>query len=578
MIVTIIGIQNSIQAQSALPSDGQIQAADSAITSSAIRAHVQFLADDLLEGRGPGTRGDELAMSYVQAQFKALGLKPAAQGDSWIQPVPLVGVNTRPPERIDFKTGEKKLTLKNYEQYIMTSGLAQTTTSFNDAEVVFVGYGIQAPEYNWDDFKDVDVAGKVLLIMNNDPAGDPILFAGSKRLYYGRWDYKYAKAAEMGAVGAFIIHTTESAGYPYQVVQTSWTGEQMRLGGSKAKRLPVEGWLTEDSARTLVNQAGKDLDTLRTAAERREFRPVPLGTTVSARLKSLVRNANTGNVLGLMPGSDPELSKQWVIFTAHHDHIGMIEKRDDKMDYIYNGAIDNASGVGVLLCIARAFANLPDSERPKRSILFASVGAEEQGLLGSQFLAENPPVPAGNLAAIMNIDGVNILGRTKDIVVIGNGKSDLDQTVQRIGRWQGRVVVPDQFPDQGYYYRSDQFSLAKVGVPGVYLGTGVHVIGKPDGWGKAKMREWNENVYHQVSDEYNEDWDLSGAVEDAKLMFHIGLQTANQPAMPAWIPGDEFEAARKSAIGAKNLMFANSRGIPMIFGMEMRRQFEPSSH
>ena len=550
MIFVVIGIPISTWAQSSAPSAGQIKAADSAITDSAMRSHIQFLANDLLEGRGPGTRGDELAMSYVQSQFQSLGLKPAAQENRWIQAVPLVGVNTRPPENIEFKTGGQKLTLKNYEQYIMVGGQARETASFTDAEVVFVGYGMQAPEYNWDDFKDVDVAGKVLLIMNNDPKGDPKLFAGSKRLYYGRWDYKYAKAAEMGAVGAFIIHTTDSAGYPYQVVQTSWTGEQMQLDGSKANRLPMEGWLTEDSARKLVQQAGKDLDALRSSAESKDFRPVPLGTTISTELKSLVRKTETGNVLGLMPGRDPELSKQWVIFTAHHDHIGMIEKRDDKMDYIYNGAVDNASGVGVLLCIARAFANLPEAERPRRSVLFATVGAEEQGLLGSQYLAENPPIPAGKLAAIMNIDGVNIFGRTKDIVVVGDGKSDLDQTVKRIGRWQDRVVVPDQFAEQGYYYRSDQFSLAKVGVPGVYLGSGVHVIGKPEGWAKAKMREWTENVYHQVSDEYSEDWDLGGAIEDAKLMFHIGLHTANQTALPAWVPGDEFEAARKAAIQA----------------------------
>ena len=542
-------LSQAVQAtQSSVPSPGQVRAADSAISDAALRGHIQFLADDLLEGRGPGTRGDELAMSYVRSQFKALGLKPAAGDDRWVQPVPLVGVNTRPPETVTFKTGGQSMTFKNYDQYIMSSGLANNEIKIDDAEIVFVGYGMQAPEYNWDDFKDVDVKGKVLLVMNNDPAGDPELFAGSKRLYYGRWDYKYAKAAEMGAIGAFIIHTTPSAGYPYQVVQTSWTGEQMQLGGSKAKRLPMEGWLTEESARQLAKLAGQDLDALRASAESRDFRPVPLNTTFSTKMKSLVRKANTGNVLGLLPGSDPELSKQWVIFMAHHDHIGMLDKRDETMDHIYNGAVDNASGVGVLLCIARAFANLPEAERPKRSILFATVGAEEQGLLGSQYLGENPPIPAGNLAAVLNIDGVNILGRAKDIVVIGDGKSDLDQTVQRIGRWQNRVVIPDQFPEQGSYYRSDQFSLAKIGVPGVFLGSGVHVIGKPEGWGREQLRKWTENIYHQVSDEYSDDWDLNGAIEDAKLMFHIGLQTANQPALPAWVPGDEFEAARKAAI------------------------------
>lgn len=550
--LTVIGIVcfcvNAVDAQ--LPTAGQVEAAKKSITDDSIRAHIKFLADDLLEGRGPGTRGDDLAMAYIRTQFQALGFTPAGTDGGWYQSVPLVGVTTKPPQTIAVKSKLDQLTLKNYEQFIVNSGQPVESIGFTDSEIVFVGYGMQAPEYDWDDFKDVDVKGKVLLMMNNDPATNPEIFAGRTRLYYGRWDYKYAKAAEMGAAGAFIIHTTPSAGYPYQVVQTSWTGEQMALDTGISKRLPVEGWLPEDIARKVAVMAGQDLDQLRASAENKDFRPVNLGLKVSAQLKSLVRKASTGNVLGLLPGSDPELKKQWIVFTAHHDHIGMQEKRDDKSDFIYNGAIDNASGVATMLSIARAFANLPESERPKRSILFAAVGAEEQGLLGSEFLALNPPVPVGRLAAVVNIDGINILGRTKDVVAIGKGKSNLDNIVTRLAQWQNRVVVPDQFPDKGYYYRSDQFSLAKVGVPGVYLGTGIHVIGKPDGWGTQKMREWTENTYHQVSDEYREDWDLSGAVEDGRLMFHIGLQAANQSELPAWSAGDEFEAARMSALQA----------------------------
>ena len=533
-----------------LPTAAQVASGEHAITDNSIRAHIKFLADDLLEGRGPGTRGDDLAMAYIQSQFQMLGLQPAGTDGSWIQSVPLVGVTTKPPATIAIKSKLGELNLKNYEHYIVTSGQPVETNGFKDAEIVFVGYGMQAPEYQWDDFKDVDVKGKILLMMNNDPAGNPELFAGKTRLYYGRWDYKYAKAAEMGAAGAFIIHTTPSAGYPYQVVQTSWKGEQMALDTGVSQRLPVEGWFPDHIAKNMAAMTGHDLDQLRALAERRDFRPVNLGLTASVRLKSLVRKATTGNVLGLLPGSDPELSKQWVVITAHHDHIGMQDKRDDKSDFIYNGAVDNASGVATMLSIARAFADLPASERPKRSILFAAVGAEEQGLLGSEYLALNPPIPAGRLAAVVNIDGINILGRTKDVVAIGKGKSNLDQIVNRLARWQDRVVVPDQFPDKGYYYRSDQFSLAKVGVPGVYLGTGIHVVGKPDGWGTQKMREWTEKTYHQVSDEYRDDWDLSGAVEDGRLMFHIGLQAANQAELPAWNPGDEFEAARTSAIQA----------------------------
>ena len=535
------------QTKPGIPTEAQAKAAELGITESALRAHIRFLSDDLLEGRGPGTRGDDLAMRYITAQFQALGLGPAAADGGWIQKVPLVGVNTKPPGSIEFKSKSGSLRLKNHSQYIMVSGRPTEQASFTDAEVVFVGYGMQAPEFDWNDYKD-DVRGKVVLIMNNDPSSNPDLFSGRTRLYYGRWDYKYAKAAEMGAVGALIIHTSPSAGYPYQVVQTSWTGEQMALEGGGDQRVPMEGWLTEDSAQELAKFAGKDLDELRASAEKRNFKPVPLGVTLSASMKALVRKTTTGNVLGLMPGSDPELSKEWIIFSAHHDHIGMTEKRDEKTDNIYNGAVDNASGIGTMLTIANAFANLPESERPKRSILFASVGAEEQGLLGSKYLAENPPIPAGRLAAVVNIDGINILGRTKDVVVIGKGKSNMDKIVERISRWQDRTVVPDQFPDKGSYYRSDQFSFAKVGVPGVYLSTGIHVVGKPDGWGRTKMREWVANTYHQTNDEYQDDWDLSGALEDTKLMFHVGLQAANQSAIPAWTPGDEFEAARKSAL------------------------------
>lgn len=540
--------------KSRFPNMAEQAVAEQWITDSALRADIKFLADDLLEGRGPGTRGDDLAQRYIVSQFEQIGLEPAAPNGGWIQKVPLVGVTTKPPKEVTFQIGKANLTLQDYRDYILTSGLPNERSGFQNAEVVFAGYGMQAPEYDWDDFKDLDVKGKVLIVMNNDPADRPEIFGGRTRLYYGRWDYKYAKAAELGAAGVFIIHTTPSAGYPYQVVQTSWTGEQMALGGEVQGRLPMEGWLTEEAARKVVAMAGKNLDQLRAAAEQKDFRPVPLdGMTVSVDLKCQVRQRETGNVLGLLPGTDPELSKEWIIFMAHHDHIGMTPARDKTTDNIYNGAVDNASGTAVLMAIARAVMSLPEASRPQRSILFAAVGAEEQGLLGSEFMARNPPVPAGYLAAVLNIDGVNILGRTEDVVVIGKGKSDMDPIIERLARWQKRVVVPDQFPDRGYYYRSDQFSLAKVGVPGVYLGAGVHVIGKPEGWGRQKLREWTENIYHQTSDEYSPDWDLSGAVQDARLMFFAGLQVANQANFPAWKKGDEFEAARLKAIGQRDV-------------------------
>lgn len=524
------------------PSEGLQKAALHHITDSSLRGHIRFLASDLLEGRGPGSRGDELAQQYIASQFETLGLLAAAPQGGWFQSVPLVGVTTHAPDTLRFATSDNALELKRHDDFIVGSGKPTETAGFENSEVVFVGYGIVAPEYDWNDYKGMDVRGKVLLMMNNDPADDPTRFAGVTRLYYGRWDYKYEMAARLGAAGALIIHTTESAGYPYQVVQTSWTGEEFELRDRQGPRTEIKGWLTEDAAKRVVSLAGQDLDSLRNAAQRPDFQPVSLGH-VSLAVKNDVRQRDTGNVIGLLRGSDPQLSQQYVIYMAHHDHIGLAEARDENGDNIYNGAVDNASGVASLLSIARAYASLP--EAPKRSILFVTVGAEEQGLLGSAYFAANPPVPAGKIAAVINMDGINILGPTRDVNVIGLGKSNLDPIVERIARWQKRAVVPDQFPDRGYYYRSDQFSLAKIGVPGIYLHSGVEVIGKPEGWGREQKEEWVQTKYHQPSDEYDPAWDLRGAIQDTQLLFYAGWQIAEQPEMPRWNPGDEFEAVRR---------------------------------
>lgn len=530
------------------PDPAHAAAADSHITDQALRGHIRFLADDLLEGRGPGSRGDELARAYIAAQFETLGLKPVLPNKAWMQPVPLVGVTAHVPETLPFQNDGKSLELKRHDDYVFAAGKPNNQVTLKDAEFVFVGYGIQAPEYQWDDFKGMDLHGKVLLMMNNDPADEPKLFEGKRRLYYGRWDYKYASAARQGAAGAIIIHTTASAGYPFQVVQTSWSGEEFELAESAGPRVDMRGWLTEDASKRLVSLAGKDLDQLRAAAEKRDFQPVPLGVKLSLSMNCDVRKQQTANVLGLLPGSDPKLSEQTVVFMAHHDHLGLAKERNASGDNIYNGAIDNASGAASLLAIARACASLP--KRPARSILFAAVGAEEQGLLGSLYLAEHPPIAPGNLAAVVNIDGLNIIGPTRDVNVIGLGKSNLDELVDGIARWQDRVVTPDQFPDRGYYYRSDQFSLAKIGVPGVYLHSGVNVIGQPEGWGKKQIEAWTETKYHQPSDEYDPAWDLRGAVQDVRLLYHVGLLAATRPDLPRWNPGDEFEAARQAALKA----------------------------
>lgn len=527
-----------------------IEQANQLITEDSLRSHIRFLADDLLEGRGPGSRGDKLAQLYIATELQSIGILPAAADGSWYQSVPLVGVTTIPPETVEFRSADAQLTLRHHDDMMAVSGMPQEQVSIEDAELVFVGYGIQAPEYQWDDYKDADVKGKVLVFLNNDPEDDPDLFEGRRRLYYGRWDYKYEMAAKVGAAGALIIHTTPSAGYPYQVVQTGWSGEEFELASKTGPRTGMKGWLTEDAAKKVAELAGRDLDTLRSSARSRDFQPVPLGVKMSIDLECNVREQTTGNVLGVITGSDPELKKEHVVFTAHHDHLGLAAQRDENGDNIYNGAIDNASGTASLLTIARAIASLP--EPPKRSILFAFVGAEEQGLLGSKHLAAHPPIPAGYMAAVVNIDGINFLGKTYDLNLIGNGKSNMDPIVERIAKWQGRTVVPDYFPDRGYYYRSDQFSLAQVGVPGVYLHSGVNVVGKPDGWGKEQLDAWVEETYHQPNDEYDPSWKLEGAIDDAVLLMSIGLVVADQETMPAWNPGDEFEAARKSAIRVRN--------------------------
>lgn len=581
------------------PSPAAIRAAG-AIDEATLRAHTRFLADDLLGGRGPGSRGDRLARLYIQSRLEDLGLEPGAPEGGWLQTVPLLGSQARLPEVLTFRGPRASAALRRGDEYILALGISdasgpQSTVAIAEAECVFVGYGIVAPEYGWDDFKDVDLAGKVLIVMNSDPAGDPDLFAGETRLYYGRWDYKYAMAARKGAVAAFIIHTTPSAAYPWQVVRTSWGGEQFDLRGRSEPPLRVQGWLREEAARRVAALGDHDLDALRSAAERRDFRPVPLGVRLGAELSAEVRELDTANVLGILRGRDPERSKELIVITAHHDHLGTdplgtdleipdgespkaeipdgdrakaeipdgespkvegsdIEGPDAALaavpvDRIYNGALDNASGVAALLALAKAATRLP--EPPRRSILFAAVAAEEQGLLGSAWLAEHPPVPAGYLAAVINVDGMNIFGRTRDVTLIGKGKSSLDGIVASVAAWQGRTVKPDPFPDRGSYYRSDQYSLARVGVPGVTLGTGTEFIGRPEGWGRAQIDAWIAEHYHQPSDEYRDDWNLEGAIEDIRLLFLVGLRIAEGDALPEWASGDEFEAPRQAALGQR---------------------------
>lgn len=518
-----------------------------AINRDAIEGPLRFLADDLLEGRGPASRGDQLTQLYLATTLEMLGYEPGGENGSYLQSFDIVGIDAKAPETWTFKKGGQSLSLKWSDQYIAASGVQKDRSEIKDAELVFVGYGIQAPEYQWDDYKGMDLKGKVLVMLNNDPDWDPKLFEGNRRLYYGRWRYKYESAARQGAAGAIIIHTTPSAGYGWQVIQTSWTGEQFELPAEKEPRIQVAGWTTEDAAREIAKLGGKNLDDLVKQARSRDFKPVPLGVTTSLVLENKISRKTTANVGGVLRGSDPKYRAEVVVYTAHHDHLG-IGTPDKEGDTIYNGALDNAAGTAQILAVAKAFATMP--ERPKRSILVLFVAAEEQGLLGSLYYSQHPTFAPGKIAANINLDGGNIFGRSEEVVYIGFGKSSLDEVVRTLAAKQDRTVVGDQFPDKGSFYRSDQFSFARVGVPAIYLDTGTKFRGHPAEWGTEKIDAWEAAHYHQASDELTPDWNFDGMIEDAQLAFEAGLQIANTAQLPAWNPGDEFEAARKSALAA----------------------------
>ena len=519
------------------------QSARAFITRAALEAPIRFLSSDLLEGRGPGTRGDQLTRLYLQTRLEGMGYQPAFANGSWQQPFDIVGIKSQMPKSWTFHGNSGPVDLAWRDDYIAASGLQTESVSVDDAELVFVGYGIQAPEFKWDDFKGANLTGKILVMMNNNPE----LFAGKRRLYYGRWDYKYDSAARQGAAGAIIIHTTPSAGYPWQVVQSSWGGEQFQLPAGNEARLHVRAWATEDAVRRLVKSSGYDLDKLVVSAHSRDFKPVPLGIRTSLSFTNKLSSVQTANVGGVLPGSDPQLAPQVVVLSAHHDHFGIGEP-DASGDRNYHGAVDNASGCAQVLAIAQAFAAL--SERPRRSVLALFVAGEERGLLGSSYYAQHPSFPAGHIAADINIDGGNIFGRTRDATLISLGKSSLDDIALRVARSQGRVMKPDQFPDRGYYYRSDQFAFARIGVPALFFSNGTDVVGRPEGWGRQQIEEWELKKYHQPADRLDGSWNFDGMIEDAQLDMLSSWLIAQADAMPSWKPGDEFEAARKRALAA----------------------------
>jgi Zn-dependent M28 family amino/carboxypeptidase len=518
-----------------------------AITADSLLQHIRDLSDDSTEGRAPGTPGEQKTIAYLQKQFKAMGLKPGNPDGTYLQNVDLMGYKAHPTA--SFTAGGKTIALKYPDDYIANSRHKRPETKVENSDIVFVGYGVVAPEYGWDDYKGADLKGKTMLMLVNDPpvrvpndtALDTTMFKGRAMTYYGRWTYKYEIATDKGAAAAIIIHETGPAGYPYDVVRSSNSQEQFDvLSPDAEKRVPIEGWITLDKAKELLAAAGQNFDSLKAAAARKEFKPVALKAKANFDVKIDARQIQSHNVVAKIDGGDKK--DEYVVYTAHWDHLG----RDTSLkgDQIYNGAIDNASGTSAILEIANAFSKLPTP--PRRSILFLSVTAEEKGLLGAKYYATHPLYPLNKTAANINIDGVNQWGKTSDFTVIGLGNSTLDDVLTDILKTENRTVRPDPEPEKGFYYRSDHFEFAKQGVPALDVDAGIEYIGKPAGYGIEKRDEYTKNNYHQPSDEVKPDWDLSGAVEDARVLFRVGYAIAQADALPQWKAGTEFKAKRDS--------------------------------
>ncbi len=526
------------------------KAAWSQIDAGRLMARIKVLSSDEFGGRAPASEGETRTVAFVEKELKNAGLQPGNPDGTYIQKVPLIGITADPDTQLTFTDmiSRKKRALNFGSDFVAWTKREVPSVSM-DADLIFVGYGVVAPEFQWNDFKTVDVTGKVLVMLINDPpVPDEKIFGGKAMTYYGRWTYKYDIAARKGAAGCLIIHETGPAGYPWAVVDGSNRGEQFDLvrKDKGMSRAAVEGWITFDQAKALFAMAGKDLAALKKAAAERSFTPVPLGIRASVTLKNRLRTIESSNVIGKLPGGDPKLRDEYVIYMAHWDHLGTDEGL--KGDKIYNGAKDNASGTAALMELANAYAGVQPP--PRRSILFLSVTAEEQGLLGSQYYSEHPLYPLAKTAAAINMDALNVLGRTKDIVVVGLGNSTLDDDVRQVAAEQGRVVKPDPEPEKGFYYRSDHFNFAKQGVPALDPDEGTEFIGRPESWGIEMRKQYTEEDYHKPSDEVKPYWDLSGMVEDLQLLFSVGYRIANSDRFPEWNPGTEFKATRDAMMKA----------------------------
>jgi Zn-dependent M28 family amino/carboxypeptidase len=531
------------------------KAALDAIKADDLLKHIKVLASDEYEGRAPGSKGEELSVKYITEQFKALGLKPGNPNGTYTQEVPLAGITTAPTARFSVKS--KDIELKFPDDYVASSARLQENIKIENSEIVFVGYGIVAPEYGWDDYKGVDVKGKTILMLINDPPIpdpenptqlDPKMFKGRAMTYYGRWTYKYEIAAAKGAVAAIIIHETEPAAYPYSVVQTSWSKENFEIDrpNKNMDQVEVRSWINLDVAKRLLAESGHDFADLKLAALSKNFRPMPIDAKATFNLVQTVRSFKSHNVVGKVEGSDPKLKDEWILYTAHWDHLG--KHSELQGDQIFNGALDNASGVAAVIELADAQMHLP--KPTKRSALFIATTAEEAGLLGAKHYAEHPLYPLEKTLADINIDGTSVWGKSRDIEDISDGNSDLDDLLGEAAQRHGRLMTPNSKPERGSFYRADNFEFSKVGVPSLYTGRGKDFPDKP-GFGEQKMEEFVAKHYHQPSDEVDPGWDLSGAADDVQLMFEVGYQVANADKWPEWKPGNEFKAKRDEMLKKK---------------------------
>ncbi len=517
------------------------QEARDGITANEIRAHMYFLSQDGLRGRAPGTTGGELAAEYIKSQFIRMGLQPV--DGSYFQDVPLIGITTDPTTvSLAFETEEGRVPAQYPSETVIWPGDPENSAIQLSGELVFVGYGIHAPQWDWDDFGSRDLNGKVVVFLVGDPPAppdEPGLFDGRAMTYYGRWTYKFEEARRRGATGALIIHTDDAAGYDWGVVRSSWTGEQYTLpDDGQGLPLLLKGWISSDLAQRVFAQAGMDLAELYVRAARRDFTPVATGITVRARMNSRSRRIRTWNVVGLRPGSDPG-NDQVVAFTSHYDHLGVGPPVDG--DSIYNGAYDNASGVSLLLEVAEAFSKLDPA--PRRGALFIATTAEEAGLLGARYYVQHPLVPLDNTVAELNVDGANLWGETDDVMALGAERSTLGDILRNRADEMGLQVRPDPQPEKGGFFRSDHFPFAVAGVPVLYLRHGLDYRNHPAGWGDAMMEEWSRENYHQPSDEYDPDFDLSGAVQQARLLFGVGYDIAESETRPQWYEGETIQAS-----------------------------------